>query len=121
MWDWHHRDVQELFAAHRHIKNERLNTWKVHRMRAFVDAKVHGGLKKSVTTPEQFWPLPGDKITTKHLSTMRFMDREEIRRRYAAGGIEFTEAELDQMMAKIERAKEKEAEKKKNAGQDRIS
>lgn len=85
-------------------------------MRAFVQAQFGGynTLKKGVSI-EQFWPLPGDEITPKQLATVRFMSREEIKERYARAGIHFKEVELDQMMVKIEKAKEREAEKRKQA------
>ena len=112
-WEWQHRDVQILFAAVRHERNKRLDQWRQQRFRAYIDAKFGGmsALKNGVSI-EQFYPLPGDVVKPKELATMRFMSREEIKEKYARGGITFTEEELDRMMEKIERAKEKERQKK---------
>ena len=106
--EWNHSDVQILYKANDFLKRKEKQELARTRLICWWVAKMSGKQFKRDPKLHEIFMLPGEKRPLpQKIATMRFMSREEIKQRFGAGNIEIPEWQIDKIMKRQEKARQR--------------
>lgn len=98
LYDWEHKDVNELYIAQRYLLAKDIKEWERTRFLACQIVNISGKQAKRDIKPWEILRLPNDRLPERKIARFSKLDREALKAKYEASGIYLEEWELDRII-----------------------